>query len=200
MSRLPTPATIDEAPLASRPMLRAATERFGGVPNLLRLLSLSPASLQGYLTLLTALDGAALGPQMSERIALAVAEASGCQYCLSLHTDRARSRIGLDDAEITANRSGASNDPRAEVAVRFAAKLVRTQGVIGDDDLGALNEAGYDDGQIVEIVLQVGLNVLTSYLNKVGGTDIDFPTIKPRRFNHKENCHGYDQEVRTNQP
>jgi len=195
MSRLPTPATIDEAPLASRPMLRAATERFGRVPNMVRLLSVSPVALQGYLALLTALDGGTLGAQMSERIALAAAEANGCQYCLSLHTDRARSRTGLDDAEITANRSGASNDLRAEAAVRFAAKLCRTQGVVGDDDLGALKIAGYDDGQIVEIVLHVGLNILTSYLNKVGDTDIDFPTIKTRRFNHKENCHGYDRKA-----
>jgi len=112
-----------------------------------------------------------------------------------LHTDRARSRTGLDDAEITANRSGASNDPRAEAAVRFAAKLCRTQGAVSDDDLGALKAAGYDDGQIVEIVLHVGLSILTSYLNKVGDTDIDFPTIKTRRFNHKENCHGYDRKV-----
>lgn len=180
MSTLPTPATIDEAPVASRQMLRAATERFGRLPNMVRLLSVSPAALQGYLALLAALDGGTLGAQTSERIALAVAEANGCQYCLSLHTDRARSRAELDDAEITANRSGSSNDPQAEVAVRFAAKLVRTQGEIGVDDLSALKAAGYDDGQIVEIVLHVGLNILAGYVNKVGDTDIDFPTIKTR--------------------
>jgi len=175
-------------------MLRAAAERFGRVPNMARLLSVSPAALQGYLALLTALDGGTLGAQTSERIALAVSEVNGCQYCLSLHTDRARRRAGLDDAEITANHSGASNDPQAEVAVRFAVKLCRTQGVVGDDDLSALKFAGYDDAQIVEIVLHVGLNILAGYVNKVGETDIDFPTIKTRRFNHKENCHGYDRK------
>jgi alkylhydroperoxidase family enzyme len=100
---------------------------------------------------------------------------------LSLHTDRARRRTGLDDAEITANRSGASNDPQAEVAVRFAAKLVRTRGVIGDDDIRALRTAGYDDGQIVEMVLHAGLNTLTGYLNKVADIDVDFPVIKTRK-------------------
>jgi uncharacterized peroxidase-related enzyme len=180
MSRLPTPA-IDEAPLASREMLRAAAERFGRVPNMVRLLSVSPAALRGYLGLLTALDDGALGVQTPARIALAVAEENGCQYCLSLHTDRARRRTGLDDAEITANRSGASNDPQAEVAVRFAAKLVRTRGVIGDDDIRALRTAGYDDGQIVEMVLHAGLNTLTGYLNKVADIDVDFPVIKTRK-------------------
>ena len=181
MSRFPTSATIDQAPAASRAMLRAAGERFGRVPNMALLLSASPAALQGYLALLTALDGGALGAQTAERIALAAAEVNGCQYGLSLHTFRARNGIGLDDAEITANRSGASNDPQADAAVCFAAKLVRTRGVVGDDDLSALKAAGYDDGQIIEIVLHAGLSTLASTINQVCETDIDFPLIQPRK-------------------
>jgi uncharacterized peroxidase-related enzyme len=181
MSRFPTPATIDEAPAASQAMLRTAAERFGRVPNMALLLSASPAALRGYLDLLAALDRGALGAQTSERIALAVAEANGCQYSLSLHTFRARNGIGLDDAEITANRSGASNDLQADAAVHFAAKLVRTQGTVGDDDLRALKAAGYDDGQIIEIVLHAGLNTLASTITKVCEPDIDFPLIQTRK-------------------
>jgi AhpD family alkylhydroperoxidase len=181
MPRFPIPATIDEAPAASRPVLRTAEARFGRVPNMALLLAASPAALQGYLALLTALDGGTLGPQTAERIALAVAETIGCQYGLSLHTFHARNGIGLDDAEITANRSGASNDPRADAAVCFAAKLVRSQGAVGDDDLRALQAAGYDDGQTIEIVLHAGLNVLAGFINKVCQPDIDFPLIKTRK-------------------
>lgn len=181
MSRFPTPATIEQAPAASASMLRAAAERFGRVPNLALLLSASPAALQGYLALLAALDGGTLGAQTAERIALAVAEANGCRYGLSLHTFRARNGIGLDDAEITANRNGASNDPQAEAAVRFAGKLARAQGAIGDDDISALKAAGYDDGQIIEIVLHAGLNMLAGTINKVCEPGIDFPLIQPRK-------------------
>jgi uncharacterized peroxidase-related enzyme len=181
MPKFPVPATIDEAPAASRALLRTAEARFGRVANMALLLSVSPAALRGYLALLAALDGGALGAQTAERIALAVAEANGCQYGLSLHTFRARNGIGLDDAEITANRNGASNDLRAEAAVRFAAKLARTQGAICDGDLTALKAAGYDDGQIVEIVLHAGLNMLVGTINKVCEPDIDFPLIQPRK-------------------
>lgn len=181
MPRLPTPATIDQAPAASQIMLRTAAERFGRVPNIALLLSASPAALQGYLALLTTLDGGTLGAQTAQRIALAVAEARGCPYCLSLHTHRARSRIGLDDAEITANRSGVSNDPQAEIAVGFARKLVRTEGAIGDDDLSALKAAGYDDAHIIEIILHAALNVLAGIITKVCEPDVDFPLIQPRK-------------------
>jgi AhpD family alkylhydroperoxidase len=145
------------------------------------LISISPAALQGYLALLTALDGGTLGAQTAERIALAVAETIGCQYGLSLHTFRARNGIGLDDAEITANRNGASNDPQADAAVCFAAKLVRTQGAIVDGDLRTLKAAGFDDGQIIEIVLHAGLNSLAGTINKVCQPGIDFPLIQPRK-------------------
>ena len=181
MPRFPTPATIHEAPAASRAMLRTAEARFGRVPNIASLLAASPAALQGYLALLTALDSGSIGALTAERIALAVAETIGCQYGLSLHTFHARNGIGLDDAEITANRNGASNDPQADAAVCFAAKLVRSQGAVGDDDLCALKAAGYDDGQIIEIVLHAGLNTLAGAINKVCQPEIDFPLIQPRK-------------------
>jgi uncharacterized peroxidase-related enzyme len=175
------PATVDQAPAASRALLRTAEARFGRLANLALLLSVSPAALRGYLALLTALDGGALDARTAQRIALATAEASGCPYCLSLHTWRARNRIGLDDAEITANRNGASNDPQADVAVRFAADLARTQRAIGDDDIGALKAAGYGDAEIVEIVVHAGLNTLASTITRAGTPDIDFPLIQPRK-------------------
>jgi uncharacterized peroxidase-related enzyme len=181
MPKLSIPLTIDQAPAASRALLRTAEARFGRVPNLALLLSISPAALRGYLALLTALDGGALDARTAQRIALATAEARGCPYCLSLHTWRARNRIGLDDAEITANRNGASNDPQADVAVHFAAELARTQRAIGGDDIGALKAAGYDDAEVVEIVLHAALNTLTSTLTQVGEPDIDFPLIQPRK-------------------
>ncbi len=181
MPRFPIPATIEQAPAALRSMLRTAETRFGRVPNMALLLAASPAALGGYLAMLTALDGGTLGAQTAGRIALAVAETIGCRYGLSLHTFCARNGIGLDDAEITANRNGASNDPQADAAVCFAAKLVRGGGAIGDDDLCTLKAAGYNDGQIIEIVLHAGLNILAGLLNKVGDTDIDFPLIQPRK-------------------
>jgi hypothetical protein len=51
MSRIPTPATIEDAPAASQPMLQAVNKQFGMVPNLFRLVSNSPAALEGYLGL-----------------------------------------------------------------------------------------------------------------------------------------------------
>jgi uncharacterized peroxidase-related enzyme len=181
MSRIPTPATIEDAPAASQPMLQAVHKQLGVVPNLFRLVSTSPAALEGYLGMSGALGKGRLPAQTRERIALAVAEINGCDYCLSAHTYLGRNLAKLDDAEITANRNGASNDPKADAAVRFAATIVRERGHVGEDDLRAVKLAGYSDEQVIEIVLHVALNTFTNYVNETFKTDIDFPVITARK-------------------
>lgn len=181
MSRLPTPATVDAAPAASQPMLEAVRKQLGVVPNLFRLVSTSPAALEGYLGLTAALGNGALPAQTRERIALAVAEINGCDYCLSAHTYLGKNLAKLDDSEIAANRSGASNDPKADAAVRFAAKVARERGHVGEDALRAVKLAGYSDAQVIEMVLHVALNTWTNYINEVAKTDIDFPVVTSRK-------------------
>ena len=181
MSRIPTPATIDASPAASRPLLEAVKKQLGVVPNMFRLIANSPAALEGYLGLSGALNKGSLPAPTRERIALAVAEINGCSYCLSAHTYLGKNVAKLDDAEITANRSGASNDPKADAAVRFAAKVARERGHVGEDDVRAVKLAGYDDAQIIEMVLHVALNTWTNYINEVAKTDIDFPVVTARK-------------------
>jgi uncharacterized peroxidase-related enzyme len=181
MSRIATPATIDAAPTASQPMLEALKKQLGIAPNLFRLVSNSPAALEGYLGLSGALSKGALPAPTRERIALAIAEINGCDYCLSAHTYLGKNLAKLDDAEMTANRNGASNDVKADAAVKFAAKVARERGHVSEEDLRAVRQAGYDDAQVIEIVLHVALNTWTNYINEVAKTDIDFPLISARK-------------------
>ena len=180
MSRLNTPATIEASPAAAQPMLEAVKKQLGVVPNLFRLVGNSPAALEGYLGLSGALAKGTLPAQTRERIALAIAQFNGCDYCRSAHTYLGRNLAKLDDAEITANRNGASNDPKADAAVRFAVKVALERGQIGDADISAVKLAGYDDGQIIEIILHVALNTLTNYVNEVAQTVIDFPAVSSK--------------------
>ena len=181
MSRIPTPATIEAAPAASQPMLNAVKAQLGVAPNLFRLVATSPAALEGYLSLSGALGKGELPAATRERIALAVAEVNGCDYCLSAHTYLARKVAKLDDAEITANRNGASNDIKADAAVRFAVKVTKLRGHVTNEDFQAVKSAGYTDAQIIEIVQHVALNTWTNYINSVAQTVIDFPVVSARK-------------------
>lgn len=177
MSRIPTPPTANDAPVASRPLLDDVKKQLGAVPNMFRLIANSPSSLEGYLALSGALNKGSLTAATRERIALAVSQINGCDYCLSAHTYLGRNVAKLDDDEMVANRMGWSTDPKADAAVRFAATVTREQGRVGEADIQAIKAAGYDDAQIVEIVLNVALNIWTNYVNTVAETEIDFPVV-----------------------
>jgi uncharacterized peroxidase-related enzyme len=180
-TRIPTPATIAAAPEASRSLLEDVKKQLGVAPNLFRMVASSPAALQGYVGLLGALGNGALPAATHERIALAIAELNACDYCLSAHTYLAMHVAKLDESEVSANRSGSSNDARADAAVRFARKVAQLRGHVTDEDVRAVRTAGYTDGEIVEIVQHVALNTWTNYVNSVARTEIDFPVVTARR-------------------
>lgn len=181
MSRITVPATIESAPAAAQPLLQAVKQQLGSVPNLFRLVAVSPAALEGYLGLSGALGKGELPAATRERIALAVAEINGCAYCLSAHTYLGKNLAKLDDSEIAANRSGSSNDPKAAAAVAFAAKVTEQRGKVSAEDVAAVKAAGYSEAQVIEIVQHVALNTWTNYINEVAKTDIDFPVVTLRR-------------------
>lgn len=178
MSRLLTAPTASAAPAASQPLLAAVQEKLGSVPNMFRAIASSPAALAGYLGLEGALAKDSLGARTRERIALAVAEVNQCGYCLAAHAYLGKHLARLDDAEIERNRGGGSGDAKADAAVRFAVQVARQRGQVSDADLAAVRAAGYADGAVMEIVLQVALNTLTNYVNLVAGTDVDFPRVE----------------------
>lgn len=178
MSRITTPASIEASPAGSQPLLEAVKKQLGIVPNLFRVVGNSPAALEGYLGLNGALAKGTLDAKTRERVALAVAEVNGCDYCLSAHTYLGKNLAKLDDAEIAANRAGMSGDPKANAAVRFAVALVKHRGHVVDADLASVKSAGFTEAQIIEIVLHVALNTLTNYVNNVADTEIDFPAVE----------------------
>lgn len=175
MSRITVP-TFETAPAASQPMLEAVQKQLGVIPNSFRVLSLSPAVLQGLLGLNGAL-GKALDLKTRERIAIAIAQSNGCDYCLSAHSYIALNLAKIDSGEISLARQGASADPRANAAVAFALKINEERGKVSDADIQTVKAAGFTDAQIVEIIAVVAENIFTNLLNIVAGTEIDFPVV-----------------------
>lgn len=49
---------------------------------------------------------------------------------------------------------------------------------MSDVALSAVRAAGFSDGEIMEIVTNVALNILTNYVNLVAQTVVDFPRVE----------------------
>jgi uncharacterized peroxidase-related enzyme len=161
---------------AAKSLLDAVQAQLGATPNFIRILANSPKALEGFLGLYGATAGFAIDKATQERIALAVAEGNACEYCVSAHTAIGR-HAGLSNEEMLLNRQGGSADAKAAAAVAFARTLNNNVGDVTTDEVDAARAAGLSDGEIVEIISVVVLNIFTNIIGKATRLDIDFPKV-----------------------
>lgn len=176
MNQLPL---VDPA-TASKPaadLLGAVRRNLGVVPNMTRAMANSPALLKGYLGLSGALNQGVLSPETRERIALTVAQANGCDYCLSAHSYLAEHVAHLGPDDIAEARKAQAADPKIAAILALAAAVNDGRGAVRGEVLDAARDAGVDDAEIAETIGQVALNVLTNYFNKAIEVEIDFPHV-----------------------
>jgi len=179
MPRIAVP-TRDEAPAESQPILDSVGVQFGFIPNLHRLMSLSPAALTGLIGLQGALSQTR-DPRTRDAISLAVSEANACNYCVAAHSYRAARFAHESPEEIALNRQGRSSDPKRGAAAGFAKNLIESRGRVRDSDLASMREARFTDGQIIEIIALSAQFLMANFMNNVADTEIDFPEFEPAR-------------------
>lgn len=175
MSRI-RPVDHETADAQTRPLLDAVQAQLGGTPNFIRVLANAPKALEGFLGLYGAAADFTLDKALQERIALAVAEGNGCQYCVSAHTAIGQ-QAGLSNEEMLLNRRGSSGCARSAAAVTLARALNDNLGDITDRQFAAARDAGLGDAEVMEIVALVALNLFTNLIGKATQVDIDFPRV-----------------------
>ncbi|MCI0598858.1 MAG: carboxymuconolactone decarboxylase family protein, partial [Beijerinckiaceae bacterium] len=120
------------------------------------------------------------GAGLGEKIAVAVADRDACSYCLAAHTVLGK-KAGASSEEMAEAQEGRSSDPKTAAALGFALKLVEHRGQVTSEDVNAVRAAGFNDGQIVEIIAHVALNLFTNYINISLDVPVDFPSVKFRQ-------------------
>ena len=157
-------------------LLVTVKKKMGVVPNIIATMANSPAVAQAYLGFSQALATGSLSAKLREQLALVVGETNSCAYCVAAHTALGKA-AGLSEGETCDARRATSHNEKEQAALHFARKLVEDRGLVTDRDVEQLRQAGYNDGEIAEIVASVALNIFTNYFNHVAGTEIDFPTV-----------------------
>jgi uncharacterized peroxidase-related enzyme len=150
--------------------------KLGSVPNIFQTFSHSPAVLDFYMQGSGALGNTSISAALRESIALTVAGLNSCDYCASAHTVIGKG-AGLSDDETAQNLHGNSTDAKAQAALDFAALLVEQHGNVNDNDVQAVKDAGYTEGEVLEITAVVAFNIFTNYFNHVADTEVDFPLV-----------------------
>lgn len=175
---MPTILPLDKsrADAQTAATLDAVKAKLGVLPNLFTTLAHAPVALKAYLQFTETLGGGRLTAKQREIVALATAQANGCQYCLSAHTLLGKG-AGLSEQDIAQARQGRATDPLNAAIAEFTRKVVVSGGKLQPGDVAQARTSGLDDGLILEIVANVSLNVLTNYTNHIAETEVDFPLV-----------------------
>ena len=158
-------------------LLAAIKQKLGVAPNIFRTMANRPAVLESFLGFNEGLGGGRFDAATREAIALTVAGENACDYCASAHSAISKS-LKVDQGEIDHRLAGRSSDVEIDAILTFARAVVANKGHVTASDLALARDAGLDDGDIVEIVANVALNIFTNYFNHVAETEIDFPVVR----------------------
>ncbi|MEP6930424.1 MAG: carboxymuconolactone decarboxylase family protein, partial [Flavobacterium sp.] len=94
------------------------------------------------------------------------------------HTFIGEKLVKTDPEVLHAARKGNSTDAKTEAILQFAKTLVTKNGLVNDEDVNKIKNAGVSDAELAETVGHVALNILTNYFNNTANTEIDFPAVQ----------------------
>jgi uncharacterized peroxidase-related enzyme len=151
-------------------------QRFGRIPNAMKVLANSPPAFAAWWAFDEAMAGSSLPPSVHEQIAVLMANLNGCAYCLSAHTAAARA-VGVSSADAAQARHGAASDEQAAAALAFARDAVAARGGVSDAALDRARSAGLTDAELIEILATVAINTFNNYYNRLAAPVIDFPAV-----------------------
>jgi len=159
----------DEAqgPLAE--LYERARERFGFVPDVVKILSLRPevAIAQNGLREVLLGDASTVGARRADLVGAAVSGLNHCEYCGTAHAGGLVKRGELEeDQALTVYRNwrAAELDDADRAMLAFAEKLTLLPSEVTEDDIASLRAAGFSDENIYDIVL---LTAYRNFMNRI---------------------------------
>lgn len=166
--------TIENAPEQSKPMLEAAQNQMGFLPNLMAEFAAAPAVLKGYLKLDEAVRESSFSSKEQQLAILAVSIENECDYCTAVHSTVLKNQIKADEDLVNAVRNGERlKDDKLNALVTYARKVVRQRGRMEEQDLVDFTQAGYNQQNILELNLIVALKTISNYTNHMANTPLD---------------------------
>ncbi|MGE0405195.1 MAG: carboxymuconolactone decarboxylase family protein [Candidatus Korobacteraceae bacterium] len=140
-----------------------------------------PQTLTSFLAFYTTV-GRTIERRLYELVYIRVAQVNGCNYCMQQHAASAKRANILTDEDLQQLQNPAASaafSDTEKAVLAFAEKLTRTSSAMNDEDSESLRRHGFNDAQIVDLHLLVGLANLTNRFTDPLALKLEPPREKP---------------------
>lgn len=145
----------------------------GFVPNLYAYFAKNETALGDYLALQN--RKSTLRAKEREVINLITSQINGCRYCQSAHTVLGKMNGFTDEQVLEIRKGSASFDSKLDALVKFTASAVANRGRATEESKEAFFAAGYDEANMIDVIIIVGDKIISNYLHNLTEFEIDFP-------------------------
>jgi len=136
-------------------------------------------ALETYLTVSGINARASLSLAEREVVQITAASVHGCDFCVAGHTAIALKKAGLERDLVRALQERASTGkPRFDALVAFTRAVILSRGKVGAGELADFLAAGFQEQQVLEVLLGVSLATLCNFANNLAGSAIN-PELLP---------------------
>jgi alkylhydroperoxidase family enzyme len=164
---------IESAPEESKALLENSQKAYGMIPGLHGVLAGAPGLLKAYQTLHELFVDSSFNEEELTVVWQTINVEHECHYCVPAHTGIA-AMMKVDDAITQAlrNRTPLAN-PKLEALRDMTLVIVRNRGQVSSAELQTFYEAGYNERQVLEIILGLSQKVISNYSNHIANTPVD---------------------------
>ena len=145
----------------------------GFVPNLYAYYAKNDTALEDYLAF--ANRKTTLNKREKEVINLIVSQSNECAYCLSAHTTIAELNGFSRDEIIELRKGGFKADKKIDALAKFTHEVINHNGKVSEEGKEVFFDAGYDEANLIDVVLSIGEKTISNFIYNIAGFDIDFP-------------------------
>ncbi len=145
----------------------------GFVPNLYAYFAKNETALSDYLSLQN--RKSTLRGKEREVINLVTSQINGCRYCQSAHTVLGKMNGFTDEQVLEIRKGEASFDSKLDALAKFTVSVVENRGRATEQSKEAFFEAGYNEANMIDVVIVIGDKIISNYIHNLTGFEIDFP-------------------------
>ncbi|HHJ12850.1 MAG TPA: carboxymuconolactone decarboxylase family protein [Gammaproteobacteria bacterium] len=165
--------TLETAPEAARPVMEAVQQAFGFIPNLIGIMSSSPALAEAYQVISGIFEKTGLTPAERQVVLLTVSRFHACRYCVAAHSAISAMQKVPDEVVRAIREDESIADPKLQALREFVRRLLEKRGWLNEEDVQEFLSAGYEPSHVLDVLVGVAQKTLSNFTNHIANTPLD---------------------------